>query len=124
MMWAGWAEDGFEESLEPGGPVEPHGPVGFRNSRSLASASLTCDGPDGPTAPPAGRRPLFREQSRRVEAGVEVPREAGSLPSEKGVGSVRQASVKRSLCLCSSGFSFWPERMRFSPLSHPPKTSH
>lgn len=103
--------------------MEPHGPVGFRNSRSLASASLTCDGPEGLTVPPAGRRPLSREQSKRVEAGVEVPREAGSLPSEKGAGSVRQASVKRSL-LCSLGFNFWPERMRFSSLSHPPKTSH
>lgn len=104
--------------------MEPHGPLGFRNSRSLDSASLTSDGPEGPTAPPAGKRPLFRKQSRRVEAGVVVPREASSLPSEKGAGSVRQASVKRSLRLCSPGFSFWPERMRFSPLSHPPKTSH
>lgn len=103
--------------------MEPHGSVGFRNSRSLASASLTCDGPEGPTVPLAGRRLLSREQSKRVEAGVEVPREAGSLPSEKAAGSVRQASVKRSL-LCFLGFSFWPERMRFSPLSHPPKSSH
>ena len=75
--------------------MEPHGPVGSRNSRSLASASLTCDGPEGPTVPPAGRRLLSREQSTRVEAGVEVPREAG--PAFREGGWVCKAGICETL---------------------------
>lgn len=44
---------------------------------------------------PAGRRPPPREQSWRVEAGVEVPREAGSLG--EGVWVCEAASVEAQL---------------------------
>lgn len=78
--------------------MEPHGPVGFRNFRSLASASLTCDGPEGPTAPPAGRRPLFREQSRRVEAWSGGPE--GGLQTAFGEGGwVCKAGICETLLM-------------------------
>ena len=78
--------------------MEPHGPVGFRNSRSLASASLTCDGPEGQTAPPARRRPLFREQSRRVEAWSGGPE--GGLQTAFGEGGwVCKAGICETLLM-------------------------